>query len=268
MPNPILPNSKRTSHAGDAAKLLTIRQDNQRFIAELDPAIERLNAFRIEISAKPKPTLSPLVDGLKAKGWSEAEAADALAHAADKLRCLQCDAITHAACDCGTAYSRAGWRFFAEHPELLKQINGKATNGHDVTKSPTDVTKVPPETKAESHEPMSSAERVRRHRAKLAAERRNGRGLIDELFPKGSPACDFDFEHGTQDGDDDGGAFMRARAVKWQMLEAERLAVECALLRDGTTGAEVKKLHISTALKVARHWVKLANQLRTQRRRP
>lgn len=238
--------------------------ETRRIIAETDRAVPALDKYRAELAAKPLATPSPLMERLKAKGYDDAEADDALADARGKLRCMACDALAHATCECGTSYVRAGWRFFADRPELLKEIKAKGANGGNATAKPADATKVAPETVQELR-PMTSTERSRRHRAKSADA--NGTA-IDKLFPKGSPACDFDFEHGSEEGDDDGGAFMRARAVKWQMLEAERLAVECALLRDGTTSAEVKKVHIATALKIARHWTKLAEQLRTQRRRP
>lgn len=267
MPKTILTIKPETSQAGDDAELLTkLRQASRQSIADLDQAIGPLDAFRSEIARKPKPTLSPLVERLKAKGYSDAEVGDAVAHATDKLRCSQCNAITPAPCDCAVPYVRTGWRFFADRPELLKQLNGKGTNGHDVTDHHADVTKVPPETKDEELRPMTSAERVRKHRAKLAAERRNGNGgLIDELFPKDSPACDFDWEHGQDEGEAD--SFQRARAAKWQLLEAERLAVEFALLRDGTTRAEITKEKIKSARKIASYWSNLAEQL-VARRRP
>jgi hypothetical protein len=267
MPNPILANPKDSQASDDAELLTKIRQAARQSIADLDQAIGPLDAFRAEIAAKPKPTLSPLIERLKAKGYSDAEADDALAHATGKLRCSCCNAISAAACDCGTPYVRAGWRFFAEKPELLKQINGKGANRHDVTKSAPNVTKSTTSAgtlagrKPIGEVAMSPAERQRRKRAK----RTNGGSMIDQLFPKDSPACDFDWEHGQEEGES--GAFQRARAAKWQLLEAERLAVEFALLRDGTTSAEIKPtVHIKAARKIARHWAKLADQLKARRR--
>jgi hypothetical protein len=267
MPNLIITNPKDSQSSDNADLLTKIRQAARQSIADLDQAIGPLDAFRAEIAAKPKPTLSPLVETLKAQGYSDIEADGYGIRATGKLRCSCCNALTTAACDCGTFYVRAGWRFFADKPELLNEIKDKDTNGHDVTKTHADVTEngTPLRGRPPTGKAMTDAERQRRRRAKLAAKRNNGGSMIDELFPKDSPACDFDWEHGQEEGES--GAFQRARAAKWQLLEAERLAVEFALLRDGATGAEIKlTVHVKAARKIARHWAKLADQLKARRR--
>jgi hypothetical protein len=95
-------------------------------------------------------------------------------------------------------------------------------------------------------------------RAKAAQP--EGSSALDALFPPGSPACDEDFEA----HDPDGGSFQHRRAFQWQVLEAERLAVESALLREG---AKVNKGDLKKARSVARHWAELAKKLETKRKR-
>jgi len=60
------------------------------------------------------------------------------------------------------------------------------------------------------------------------------------LFPKGSPACDIDWEH-DKDFDAEPDDLQRSRAADWQLHEALRLAREFALLRPGTEPTEISK---------------------------
>jgi hypothetical protein len=263
MPASIFAKKSKAPQATGSNDLL-VKQVRQS-IADLNQIIGPLDAVRAEIAAKPLPALSPLVERLKAKGYSDAQTDDALMAATNKLRCSQCNAITSTACDCGTAYVRAGWRFFADKPELLKQINKKGANEHAVTENAFAVTKngIGLRGRPKSGNAMTSAERVRKHRAKVAAESNDS--AIDKLFPKGSPACDLDWEHDQEEGEPD--SALRARAAKWQLLEAERLAVEFALLRDGAQSSEIKAtVHIEAARKIARHWAKLAKELQRRYR--
>jgi hypothetical protein len=284
--NPVaMPSSDISKNGFGSQAADDIRALVHHSIVDLDQGHGPLEEYKAAITAKPFPAIHPLIQKLDAKieRYERGELSDQERIAmANSLADTAMDFLWHshrlaqlARRLAGTDFSigrdpppkpdRAAWRFFAEHPELLKQINDKGTNGHDVTKNASDVTEngSPLRGRPPTGRALTPAERVRKYRAnKQIAAQRNGGGLIDQLFPKDSPACDIDWEQ------DDGGAFMRGRAAKWQLLEAERLAVEFALLRDGTTSAEVNKGHISTALKIARHWVKLADKLRNQRRHP
>lgn len=257
MPAPVLSKNPATLQAGDSNDPRSLAR---KFIAEVDQAIEPLDEYRATLCAKPVPTLHPLMERLKDNGYSDTET-DQVA-VGKYIRCSCCNAITHAACECPAPLVRAGLRFFSEHPELLKQINGMSANGGDVTNTPADVTKVTSETD-QPLVAMTGAERMRRSRAKLAAK--SNSSMVDALFPKGSPACDLDWEHDQEEGEPD--SVLRARAAKWQMLEAERLAVEFALLRDGTTTNEIKaSVHIAGARKIARHWEQVAEKLQHRHR--
>lgn len=252
MPVPNLAANRQDFQARDP--VASARQS----IVELDQALGPLDEYRAELNAKPKPHhATALMEAIRAKHPEAYLTEEELELAGRAWRCTECSAV-HVAPHCcsGAPLIRAGVRFFAERPHLLKQLNGKSANGHDVTEPTADVTKVTDET--DELRPMTSAERVRKHRAKRAAEQ-NGGGLIDELFPKGSPACDVDWEA----HDPGGQAGQHRRAFKWQALEGERLAVECALLRDG---AQISKGDIKAARKVARHWLGLATALENQRR--
>ena len=87
------------------------------------------------------------------------------------------------------------------------------------------------------------------------------------LFPKGSPACDMDWE---KDPDFDGEPehLMRARAMDWQLSELLRIAgSDCALLRPGTLSGEIKDKHLAGLRKAAEAIVDTYNELARRSKR-
>jgi hypothetical protein len=146
-------------------------------------------------------------------------------------------------------------------------------------------------------EAMSDAERQRRHRARLRdsrpvtkpARRASGtaskaaadsaalqarvsmaktRSERTDRTPLGGQptfggtgsACDINWENHRED-DSETDAVMRARAVEWQLHEAERLALEFALCRPGTQPHEIRPKFIKNIFKISRVWKKLGQQL-------
>lgn len=92
-------------------------------------------------------------------------------------------------------------------------------------------------------------------------------GLVDQLFPKGSPACGIDWE---QDADFDGEPehMLRARAMEWQLAELFRIGgKECALLRRGTLAGEIKDKHLARLRKAAETIVETYNELARRSKR-
>jgi hypothetical protein len=58
----------------------------------------------------------------------------------------------------------------------------------------------------------------------------------------------------------------RANAIAWQLSEAERLAAEFALLRQGTERHEISNKTLRGVRKVARAWATLWKELRSRQR--
>jgi hypothetical protein len=90
------------------------------------------------------------------------------------------------------------------------------------------------------------------------------RKAMAELFPKGSPACDIDWEN-HRENDSESDAVMRARAADFQLHEAERLALEFALRRRGTQPIEITAGRLARARRVMRAWRELVRELRSRR---
>jgi hypothetical protein len=94
------------------------------------------------------------------------------------------------------------------------------------------------------------------------------RRRFDALFPKGSPACDIDWEH-DKDFDAEPDDLQRRRAADWQLFEALRLAREFALLRPGTEPVEISKRRrriMPRVREVIREWKQLLAKLRATAR--
>jgi hypothetical protein len=105
----------------------------------------------------------------------------------------------------------------------------------------------------------------RQSMAKTRSERadrtpRGGQPTIETKGGNGS-ACDINWENHRED-DSESDAIVRARAVDWQLYEAERLALEFALCRPGTQVHEIKPKFIKKISKVIRAWKKLEKQLK------
>lgn len=264
MPTSILTANGKDFQADQREPVARSRQS----IADLAKATEQINRDRAELAAKPMPRGSALMELFRVKHPETVLTEDEQKKAGRALRCTGCDAVVMPSCGCTNApFVRAGPQFFANQPELLKQLKPVKPNGHDVTEAAADVTKVADATnvtpEGDEFRPMTAAERMRRMRSKRAAEQTGGGGLIDELFPKDSPACDIDWEAQEPGAD----AKQHARAARWQLLEAERLAVEFAMLREGVRPGDIKKdRHVKAVRKVARHWTELAEKLERMRR--
>jgi hypothetical protein len=107
--------------------------------------------------------------------------------------------------------------------------------------------------------------RAIRSDARYCSARCRQRAARIPSFQKGSPACDFNFEH-DKDFDGEPESVTRARAAVWQLDEGERLAEEFALLRRGTEPHEISAKTLRGVRKVARAWAKLCKELRARRR--
>jgi hypothetical protein len=101
--------------------------------------------------------------------------------------------------------------------------------------------------------------------ARYCSARCRKRAARMPLFKKGSPACDFDYEH-DKDFDGEPASVTRARAVGWQLEEGERLTRDFALLRPGTEPHEISNKTLRGVRKVARAWATLWKELRSRQR--
>jgi hypothetical protein len=249
----------------DKAFQADARARARQSITDLDQARGPLDEYRAKLQAKPKPQCATaLMEAFRAKHPEAHLTDEELELAGRAWRCTECDEVHLMPRCCGAPLIRAGVRFFADRPHLLKQFKEVKPNGHDATKNTPDATEngIAVRGRPPTGTALTSTERSRKHRAKRTAAAQNGGGLIDELFPKDSPACDIDWEAHEPGAD----AEQHRRAFKWQKLEAERLAVECALLRDGITSRHIHKSDIQNTRKIARYWANLAKKLEQLRR--
>jgi hypothetical protein len=152
-----------------------------------------------------------------------------------RLACSACGAEANASCNCGKPYlprERAA-KAVAEHPEKSDRAIAEEIGV--------------------SHPTVAKARREAATGNDLPVEKsRIGKdGKTRKLPNRIESACDIDWEWHRED-DSESDAVMHARAAEWQLHEAERMALEFALLRAGARPTKTVLQRIDQVIKAWR----------------